>query len=68
MDERELPDTDPAPGERGQRYILPDPGFPPDLEWDAYVAWREREIAAGRERAATRTVGDRGSGGLAQPW
>jgi hypothetical protein len=27
---------------------LPDPCFEPDPEWDAYVAWREREIAAGR--------------------
>jgi len=26
-----------------------DPEFGPDPEWDAYVAWREREIAAGRD-------------------
>jgi hypothetical protein len=28
---------------------LPDHGFAPDPEWDAYLAWREREIAAGRD-------------------
>jgi len=27
---------------------LTDPCFGPDSEWDAYIAWREREIAAGR--------------------
>jgi hypothetical protein len=27
---------------------LPHPRCAPDPEWDAYVAWREREIAAGR--------------------
>ena len=46
MDERELPGSDPMPESvRG----LPDPGCAPDPEWDAYVAWREREIAAGRD-------------------
>jgi hypothetical protein len=28
---------------------LPDRAFEPEAEWDAYVAWREREIAAGRD-------------------
>jgi hypothetical protein len=46
MDERELPGSDPTPEDMGGG--LPDPGFAPDPEWDAYVAWREREIAAGR--------------------
>ena len=45
MDERELPGSDPIPESAGD---LPDPGFGPDPEWDAYLAWREREIAAGR--------------------
>jgi hypothetical protein len=27
---------------------LRDPGVAPDPEWDAYVAWRDREITAGR--------------------
>jgi hypothetical protein len=47
VDERELPGSGPAPGDVGGGG-LPDPGFGPDPEWDAYVAWREREIAAGR--------------------
>jgi Domain of unknown function (DUF222) len=47
MDERELPGSDPMPESMGGG--LPDPGFAPDPEWDAYVAWREREIAAGRD-------------------
>jgi hypothetical protein len=46
MDERELPESDPTPESGGG---LPDPDFGPDPEWDAYVAWREREIAAGRD-------------------
>ncbi len=46
MDERELPGSDPTPESVGG---LPDQGFAPDPEWDAYVAWREREIAAGRD-------------------
>jgi hypothetical protein len=48
MDERELPGSDPTPENMGDSG-LPDPDFGPDPEWDAYVAWREREIAAGRE-------------------
>jgi hypothetical protein len=47
VDERELPGSGPAPEDVGGG--LPDPGFGPDPEWDAYVAWREREIAAGRD-------------------
>jgi Domain of unknown function (DUF222) len=46
MDEREHPGSDPKPENTGGD--LPDPCFGPDPEWDAYVAWREREIAAGR--------------------
>jgi Domain of unknown function (DUF222) len=46
MNEREQPRSDPAPENMGGD--LPDPRFGPDPEWDAYVAWREREIAAGR--------------------
>ena len=46
MDERGLPGSDPMPENKGDG--LPDRGFAPDPEWDAYVAWREREIAAGR--------------------
>jgi hypothetical protein len=46
MDERELPGSDPMPESAGG---LPDQGFGPDPEWDAYVAYREREIAAGRD-------------------
>ena len=46
MDEREQPGSDPMPENMGGD--LPDPRFGPDPEWDAYVAWREREIAAGR--------------------
>ena len=55
MDERELPGSDPTPEPdptpdptRDAAGGLPGPGFGPDPEWDAYVAWREREIAAGR--------------------
>ena len=51
MDERELPGSDPTPENMGDGG-LPDPGVAPDPEWDAYVAWREREIAAGREEKA----------------
>ena len=57
MDDREQPGPGPAP-EPGQTPEpdparesaggLPDPSLGPDPEWDAYVAWREREIAAGR--------------------
>ena len=46
MDERELPGSDPIPENVDG---LPDQDFGPDPEWDAYVAWREREIAAGRD-------------------
>jgi hypothetical protein len=46
MDERELPGPDPMPENVGGGGR---PGFAPDPEWDAYVAWREREIAAGRD-------------------
>jgi uncharacterized protein DUF222 len=46
MDERELPGSDPVPANVGGG--LPHPAFAPDPEWDAYVAWRDREIAAGR--------------------
>jgi hypothetical protein len=45
MDERGLPGSDPTPEGAGG---FPGPGFAPDPEWDAYVAWREREIADGR--------------------
>jgi hypothetical protein len=46
MDERELPGSGPGPdGAVG----VPGPDFGPDPEWDAYLAWREREIAAGRD-------------------
>ena len=48
MNERELPGSDPTPENTGDSG-LPGPDFEPDPEWDAYVAWREREIAAGRE-------------------
>ena len=51
MDERELPGSGPAPEPGPARDAaggLPGPGFGPDPEWDAYVAWREREVAAGR--------------------
>ena len=47
MDERELPCSDPMPENRDGG--LPHPGCAPDPEWDAYLAWREREIAAGRD-------------------
>ena len=47
MDERELPGSGPTPEDMGGGG-LPGRGFGPDPEWDAYVAWREREIAAGR--------------------
>ena len=33
---------------RRTRTVFPT-GFGPDPEWDAYMAWREREIAAGRD-------------------
>src|SRR5258708_16393938 len=46
MDEGELPGSGPAPESAGG---LPDQGCAPDPEWDAYLAWREREIAAGRD-------------------
>jgi hypothetical protein len=47
VDERELPGSDPVPDSPDGG--LPHPGCAPDPEWDAYVAWREREIAAGRD-------------------
>ncbi len=47
MDERELPGSDPMPECRDGG--LPHPGCAPDPEWDAYLAWREREVAAGRD-------------------
>jgi hypothetical protein len=47
MDERELPGSDPIPEDIGDGGLR-DPGVAPDPEWDAYVAWRDREIAAGR--------------------
>ncbi len=47
MDEREWPGSDPMPENRDGG--LPHPGCAPDPEWDAFVAWREREIAAGRD-------------------
>src|SRR5580704_12455388 len=47
MDERELPGSDSVPENRDG--ALPHPGCAPDPEWDAYLAWREREIAAGRD-------------------
>lgn len=47
MDERELPGSDPMP--EGMGGGPPDPGLAPDPEWDAYLAWRDREIAAGRD-------------------
>jgi hypothetical protein len=46
MGESELPGSDPMPESAAG---LPDPGLGPDPEWDEYVAWREREIAAGRD-------------------
>src|ERR1700734_2956614 len=46
MDERELPES--GPGQEGADGV-PGPGGAPDPEWDAYLAWREREIAAGRD-------------------
>jgi hypothetical protein len=48
MEERELPGPDPMPENMGDGG-LPDSGCAPDSEWDAYVAWRDREIAAGRD-------------------
>src|ERR1700722_12335494 len=53
MDEHELPGPDPMPEDMGDGGLRdpgagPDPDVAPDAEWDAYVAWREREIAAGR--------------------
>ena len=47
MDERELPGSDSVPENRDGG--LPHTGCAPDPEWDAYLAWREREIAAGRD-------------------
>ena len=47
MNERELPGSDPMPESRDGG--LPHPSCAPDPEWDAYLAWREREIAAGRD-------------------
>jgi hypothetical protein len=47
MDERELPEPDPAPENVGDGEF-PDSGSAPDPEWDAYVVWRDREITAGR--------------------
>jgi Domain of unknown function (DUF222) len=47
MDERELPGSDPMPENTGGGG-LPHPGMAPDPEWNAYLAWRDREIAAGR--------------------
>jgi hypothetical protein len=49
MDEPELPESGPPPENPESMDSLPTPGFAPDPEWDAYVAWREREIAAGRD-------------------
>lgn len=40
MDEHELPGSGPLPENAGAS---------PDPEWDEYVAWREREIAAGHD-------------------
>jgi len=51
VDESELPGSGPTPESEGGLQSaggLPDPTFAPDPEWDAYLAWREREIAAGR--------------------
>ena len=50
MDEHEQPGSDPTPESMGSD--PPDPRLGPDPEWDAYVAWREREIAAGRREEA----------------
>ena len=47
MDERELPGPDPMPENAGDGGF-PDSGCARDPEWDAYVAWRDREITAGR--------------------
>src|SRR5580658_8619516 len=57
MDERELPGPDPGPEDMGDGGLRdpgvgPDAGVAADPEWDAYVAWREREIAAGRGEKA----------------
>ena len=46
MDERELPGSDPTPESVSGPPYPED--FAPDPDWDAYLAWREREIAAGR--------------------
>ena len=46
MDAREPPGPDRVPQKIGGGHS--DPFFPPDPEWDAYVAWRDQEIAAGR--------------------
>ncbi len=51
MDEPELPGSDPIPEDMGDGG-LHDPGVAPDPEWEAYVAWRDREIAAGRVEKA----------------
>jgi hypothetical protein len=45
MDESELPGSGPVPESAGDP---PTPDSSSDPEWEAYVAWREREIAAGR--------------------
>lgn len=42
------PGLAPAPGSADPG-SEPDSRFAPDPEWDAYLAWREREIAAGRD-------------------
>src|ERR1700689_1870276 len=48
MDDHELPGSDPTPESSGGDG-LPAPDFGPDPEWDAYVAWHEREIDEGRD-------------------
>ena len=47
MDKHESPGSDPMPDNIDGG--LPYPDCAPDPEWDAYLAWREREIAAGRD-------------------
>ena len=69
MDERELPGSGPTPEPDPTRDTaggLPGPGLGPDPEWDAYVAWREREIAAGRGGEPPEPW-EIGAGGLAEP-
>jgi Domain of unknown function (DUF222) len=49
MDEREFPESGQPPEDPETMDGRPTAGFAPDPEWDAYVAWREQEIAAGRD-------------------